>query len=926
MADAKRKRIVHLIRKTTANHEYFFDNLEDPGWLRVLADEGFFKQPIEPERGDGWIRYPFWSESRYLARTAAKAPNDVFEIATRIGPTENARVHEDLLRISAQLPGKMAAKLVRREAGWLRDHDGHLMSLPEAAGEALAHLAEEQELDVAYEFARALLAIRRPASTTGVRRQAVARFHEYAYGRIIERAWPALVKADAGRAFRFLCDRLADVIRLGFTHQPDSYDSTSSWRSAIEDHGQNLGHSLLDLLVDVVRDQALGLARTSKGLELVLTELQKRPEPLFQRLALHVIQGRGSRDLVMSILTRPGVAFDAELWHEYGELLRQRFADLDDQQQGRVLSVLDAGERFELTPRLKERGVTAADVERWDRHARFKRYAVVAGQLPDHARAIYDELREEFGEPAHPTFLSYSTSWTGPTSPLDENELRAMDPSEVVQELRKWTPQGGPEDPSPEGLGRVLKGVIAERADAFAAAAADFKGAETTYVRALVDGLSVAVKDHREITWPPVLDLCAWVAEQPRGEETAEDDHQSDPHWGWARKAVAGLLSRGFAEGTSQFPLEVRGSVWSLLTALAEDPDPTPEREARSGSDDLDPATLSINTTRGEALHAVVRYMLWVERTLADGRFEGAQSIPEVVALLDRHLNPQTDPSRAVRSVYGQWFPQFARIDKDWAARLAPRVFPLATHEAALFAAAWDAYIVFNRPYTDVLPLLRDAYATAIERLNAGIGARSLAGDPRKRLGEHLVTFRIRGEMPGGDDLFLTFWAEAESDLRKEVLTSTGWSLGKVESLQSDVASRLRATWERIFAGEPDDPALAGFGAWLETRALAGDWLLQQALAVLGRGIHLEPDFVVYEALSRLTPYHPGMAIDVLRRMISTESEDWSVHGSRAEVRQAIDAALTADDSATQQRAREVVDLLAARGMTTFRELLQSKH
>lgn len=465
---------------------------------------------------------------------------------------------------------------------------------------------------------------------------------------------------------------------------------------------------------------------------------------------------------------------------------------------------------------------------------------------------------------------------------------------------------------------------MAERADAFAAAAGDFRGADLTYVRALVDGLSVAVKERREFTWPPVLDLCGWVVEQPRGEESAVDDHQSDPHWGWARKAVAGLLSRGFAEGNSELPLELRDTVWSLLTALAEDPDPTPEREARSGSDDLDPATLSINTTRGEALHAVVRYMLWVERARPEGRFEGTQSIPEVIALLDRHLDPQTDPSRAVRSVYGQWFPQFARIDKDWAARLAPRVFPLSTNEAALFAAAWDAYIVFNRPYTDVLPLLRNAYATAIERLNAGIGGRSLAGDPRKRLGEHLVTFRIRGEMREDDDLFLTFWARAEADLRSEVLTSTGWSLEKVDSLHSDVASRLRATWEGIFAGEPDDdPALAGFGAWLGIRALAGDWLLEQALAVLNRSIHLEPDFVVYEALSRLAPNHPGMAIDVLRRMISTESEDWSVHGSRAEVRQAIEAALTADDPATQQRAREVVDLLAARGMTTFRELLQ---
>lgn len=57
MADSELERIMNLIRKTPANHEYFFDNLDDPGWLPLLAEQGFFRKPIEPERGDGWIRY-----------------------------------------------------------------------------------------------------------------------------------------------------------------------------------------------------------------------------------------------------------------------------------------------------------------------------------------------------------------------------------------------------------------------------------------------------------------------------------------------------------------------------------------------------------------------------------------------------------------------------------------------------------------------------------------------------------------------------------------------------------------------------------------------------------------------------------------------------------------------------------------------------
>ena len=911
MSNSERARIVSLIRKTQANHEYFFDNLDDPTWLPVLAEEGFFKKPIDAERGEGWIRYPFWPESRFLVRVAAKASDEVFEIATGIGETDNVRVHEDLLRISAQLPGKMAAKLVRKEAAWLRDYDRHLMSLPEAAGEALAHLARERQLDAAYEFARALLAISRSESGGGSRRQAVARFHEYAYGRIIERAWPLLLDADAGRAFRFLCDRLSDVIELGYTHEPDGYDSTSSWRPAIEDHGQNHGHSLFDLLVDVVRDYSVELAQTPEGFELVLVELERRPARLFERLRLYVIRQRGPAELVATTLTDPGEAFDVLVWHEYGELLRHRYRDLDDEQREHVLALLDRSEGLQLT-------------ERADRHALFNRYAVISEHLTGEARATYDCLREEFAEPDHPTFLSYSTSWTGPTSPFSGEELRAMEPAEVAKALRDWIPPREHEAPSPEGLGRILSDVVAERSDEFAAIAADFKDLLATYVRALLDGLAAAAKEQRVFAWPPVLDICAWVIEQPLDGLDVEDDHRRDPHWGWARKAVAGLLSRGFAEGKSELPPDARHRVWSLLAKLAEDPDPTPAHEQRYGGDNLDPATLSINTTRGEAMHAVLRYAFWVERALStNGSFDGARSIPEVTALLDRHLDVAVDRSLAVRSVYGQWFPQLVRIDEEWARMLAGRVFPVAPEAAARFAAAWDAYIVFNRPYTDVFPILHQAYRTAIERLDSGNGGRTLAGDPQKRLGEHLMTFRIRGEMTD-DDLFATYWRRAQPELRNEVLTGTGWSLEHVERLDSEVADRLRATWEWIVSeAAPDDPALAGFGAWLGTKALDGEWLLEQALAVLTRDIYLEPDFVVYGALQRLATDLPRLVVDVLRRMIATEPEDWSLHGSSAEVRETIKVVLETGDTGAQQRAKELIDLLGARGMTTFRELLR---
>ena len=128
--------------------------------------------------------------------------------------------------------------------------------------------------------------------------------------------------------------------------------------------------------------------------------------------------------------------------------------------------------------------------------------------------------------------------------------------------------------------------------------------------------------------------------------------------------------------------------------------------------------------------------MLWAERGLgAAGGFRGWESLPEVQEILNRHLDRSLDPSLSVRAVYGQWFPQLVRIDKEWAASIVPRLFPDNEELGVCFDAAWDAYVIFNRTWMDVFPVLVGSYRTAVARLGDDSG-RSLAGDPRHRLGE----------------------------------------------------------------------------------------------------------------------------------------------------------------------------------------------
>jgi hypothetical protein len=127
--------------------------------------------------------------------------------------------------------------------------------------------------------------------------------------------------------------------------------------------------------------------------------------------------------------------------------------------------------------------------------------------------------------------------------------------------------------------------------------------------------------------------------------------------------------------------------------------------------------------------------------------------------------------------------------------------------------------------------------------------------------------------------------------------------------------------WIREDASQGEPEALAGFGAWLETRAVEPDWLLDQALAVLQRGVYLEPDFKVYEAAAAWAPDFPERVVRLIELMVRNDPEGWSLHGSVDEVREALRAVLTRGDEGARRRAAALVDVLVGRGMTAFRDL-----
>ena len=97
---------------------HFFDQLSSAKWIEPLRREEFFAHPASAEREGDYIRFPFWPASRFLARVASLAPQQVLQIALAIPATENVRVYEDFLDAALAMPPEIAAALVPRAKEW----------------------------------------------------------------------------------------------------------------------------------------------------------------------------------------------------------------------------------------------------------------------------------------------------------------------------------------------------------------------------------------------------------------------------------------------------------------------------------------------------------------------------------------------------------------------------------------------------------------------------------------------------------------------------------------------------------------------------------------------------------------------------------------------------------------------------------------
>ncbi|MBC7185948.1 MAG: hypothetical protein H5U38_02830 [Calditrichaeota bacterium] len=941
------QRLSQGVPNNQVTRQHFFDRLKNPEWLDPLRKKGFFKHPPQPVRDEekGTLRFPPWPEARYLARMAKHKPKLVAEIIQNMGDTDNPAVLSDLVDALLAMPAEISGQLVEKATRWAESPYPYLL-LPENLGQLLAHWAKGNRTQEALRVARVLLAVfpdERPMEP-GLDElyrppEPRARFDTWEYEEILQKSYPELVRAAGLPAVELLCDLLDKAIQLSRCCEEDEgpEDYSYIWRPAIEDHSQNLGHTVADALISALRDAAEAVVGCGHATaETVVDALERRHWNVFRRIALHILRvfPEQAANLATERLTNRTLFDDVHLQHEYTLLLRECFPRLSREDQEKILGWIQDGPDLE---RARETGGEASEDggipsrEIWQRDWLAR---IGPEVLPAEWRERYVQLVGKHGEPEHPEFPVSTGSLVGPTSPKSDAELKAMPISEIVEFLKTWRPpENDLREPSREGLGRVLTCVVAQDPGPFAVEAKRFSGLDPTYIRAVLLGLREALRQGRTFDWQPVLELCEWVLRQPREIPGRQRPRmEGDPDWGWTRKAIADLLSTGFEESPAPIAIHLRERVWAVLKPLTDDPDPTPEQERRYGGSNMDPATLAINTVRGRAMHGVVRYGLWVRRhvetesTSEQGSQKGFAEMPEVREVLEAHLDPARDPSLAIRAVYGQRFPWLVLLDTEWARTHAGRIFP--QEKEAFFEAAWNSYIALCRPYDNVWEILRPSYRLAVDRIGVRRDDTRWLADPDERLAEHLMVFYWRGKLSLDDPLFVDFWKNAPDALRAHSLAFVGRTFEQTKGgVAAETLDRLKQLWERRLAAakeaqRPSDfgKEIAAFGWWFVSGKFDIDWALDQLLASTEHVGKTEPTRRVVEALARTAETHSLKSLKSLNLISKGDREGWNLYASRKHVRRILQLAMENPDA--KEEAEGLIHYLGSRGFLDFKDLV----
>ena len=921
----------------------FWRMLDRPNWILPLCRAGYFAGATAGEKET-------WPPSDYLKRMAAHEPKLVARILAGV-ETVNPNILADMIQAALKMPPQIAAPLAGRIGSLLGQGTELYMFRQKAFCQLVERLAGESSTqEQAFGLAEVYLFPRVKPETRNQRRD------EHNFLRALEPLVPMMVRLRPEETIRLLCGRLVEAIRA--KGEPASgeplFDYSYMWRPAIEEHKQNRTYDATGMLVTPLRNGAeIAVREKHVVLEDVLRIVRSFKYMIFQRLAVHLINVFAEQEpgLVRKTIMEKELFKDYRFKHEYALLVGRRFDLLKPTEKDRFFAWIEDGpdmSGFDDSVRSNlTREPTDQDRENRKHYWQYERVWWIRGHLGKRWKQFFDKMHAEHGDPELADLnVRTDLSW-GSKSPIDGRDLEGLSFSEALEKVLSWRPSEHERgERLVDGLQDAFAAYVKQNVKACSHDAELMIRKPAMFVRPFISTMQEAVNEGKPIKFEPVFELCRWVVQQPREQDTrpfpTEKHDLVDPDWQWCRDRIVDFVSTCCKKPVS---LKHRESLWDILQPLTHDPDTdyissTREQEDIRFRDFLDQ---SLNNPRAHAVNAIFGYVQWVADHMK-AKKEGRDVVPggfntmrEVRQALEEGLQSGEHDTFSVRAIYGRHLGMLYLVDKEWLVSRVDQLFDLDKIETdpgrAHGWAAWNAFLVCIPPHIEYFNLLEKQFKYAVNQYRNIAVKKGSPYQAPARCGEHLIVLYGRGqlELDDHDSLLRRFLSNSCQVIRSHAISFVGQTLGGEEDetrepLPREVVDRFVKLWEWYWpevGSRDEEPSRDLFSWWYTSRCFDRRWALARLWDYVQRVSLPEPDFHLSERLAEDAELDPKEALSIMEKMIEADKEGWRVGGWEAEIKQILSLAMKAD-KATRAQAVGLINRWGRKGWISLGELLRA--
>ncbi|WP_139318823.1 MULTISPECIES: hypothetical protein [unclassified Pseudonocardia] len=904
----------------------FFEGLKNPLWVKALAKQGAFANPPEPKvLDDGSVRDIYWPEIDYLVRVSNEVPVDVVDVLVKLTKSNNAWVKRAVFEVGSSIPADQAVRLrplinfwVSTGFGWRTD-PRHLVGFA-------TNLLSGGQREAGIWFANLLF---KPMKTKRLDKTGTA-LEEYWYAHEL----PRLVEKLGGGGLAVVLPWLVVFERSNghFSKKSDiSYFARDSIRVSDREY-----EDVEQALIDAVRDLAITAMKQDpqKSRSLLLDTKMI----LARKIALFSLSEAIEQDVDESgmaplldvayelLLDEPSLSEGCRIDHAD---LARAFAKRRPDSLEKLATALDLACARLDDERLREwlaretddpAAINKSVLQYQDAWMHRWLAAIGSDALPAELRDRLAELDARLGvieSPREPS--STITSWTGPNSPITQDEMSLMSPNELVAHLESWHDTGngfGPE-PSHEGQGRSVAALLTTSPDAIAGVEGLVDRLRPTYLRSIMQGWEAAVKAGLTLNWEQVLltarQILAHSDESGFPAEGGRFDEDLD--FRPAKEAVVGLLeelAKKRDEGSNVLvPVSILNQVAELLLGAANDKTEFSRYVVGAKDSSMDALTLSLNWRWPVWLRGLTHLIAHGSET---GWFEAARSAFEDELARD-------DPYGASRAVLGEGLARLFIADQEWVELRRGDWFGAEEDSSRNQQFALSVAVATHRYHKQLLELLGPAMIGAIRSTEAvAVGWRTET-DPLQEIGGWLVEAVIRGEQTLDDPVVTVFFSEAPVDVRGGAMGHVAWRFMRADEVSSGIRDKFATLWDNRLEHVREHPAdkeeLSGFYWVVKSGKFETGWWLPRLKEVAS----LDPTlgrqrYMISEELGSSASLDPHAAFDVLRLLLAVQDEDGltSYGLMRDAVPQILAAAITSGDANLKADAERYMNQLGEQG------------